>query len=243
MNIVLAYKWGRDPEDAMVYEDGSVKWRRDKLVASDDDAAAIASAREAARATGGSFTAVTLGNGDVSWALARGADSAISDESLFPESDEMQTASHLAALISQTGEYDLVVLGDAQESAGVAGAVAALLDLPCVSGLKDFSANEDASQLIAHRTTPAGVEEIEVSLPALVTVAAVDVEKVVPTMKEMLAARKAPVNKIDIVDETSARVSVSSQRAPEVHAAKLFEGTPQQAAHDLIATLRAKNVL
>lgn len=121
MKVVIAYKWGRDEEDALVYDDGSIKWKRDKLVASDDDAAAIACARSVAAATGGELVAATLGNGDASWALARGAVSAVSAEGLEPAVDEAQTAANLAAVVAEAGEADLVVIGDAQKSAGVAG--------------------------------------------------------------------------------------------------------------------------
>lgn len=38
MNVTLVYKWGRDPEEIFVYDDGTTKLRRDRLVASDDDA-------------------------------------------------------------------------------------------------------------------------------------------------------------------------------------------------------------
>ncbi|MRX81107.1 electron transfer flavoprotein subunit beta/FixA family protein [Eggerthella guodeyinii] len=243
MKVLLAYKWGRDEEDAMVYEDGSVKWRRDKLVPSDDEAAAIAYAREVASATGGELVAATMGTGDVSWALARGAASAVSAEGLMPESDEGQTASHLAALVEAAGGAELVVVGDAQKSAGVAGAVASKLGLPLVSGVRDFAVHGDAGKLVAHRATPMGVEELEIELPAVVSVAAVDTEKNVPSMKEMLAARKAPVSKIDLADDAAARVSVAAFRAPAPHLAKLFEGEPAQAAERLVATLRADGVL
>ena len=243
MKILLAYKWGRDEEDAMVYEDGSVKWRRDRLSASDDDAAAIASARATAQATDGEIVAVTLGNGDVSWAMARGAARALHDEGLVPGVDEAQTAARLVALFQSEGGADLIVLADAQKSAGVAGAVAAQLGLPLVSGVRDFAAADEPGKILAHRATAAGVEELEIGLPAVVSVAAVDTEKNVPSMKAMLAARRAPVTKVDVEDTSVGHVEVTVFRAPVPHLAKLFEGEPEQAAEQLVATLRAEGVL
>ena len=72
MNVTLVYKWGRDPEEIFVYDGGTTKLRRDRLVASDDDDAAIACARGLAEATGGEVVGATIGSGDVSWAMARG---------------------------------------------------------------------------------------------------------------------------------------------------------------------------
>lgn len=66
MNVTLVYKWGRDPEEIFVYDDGTTKLRRDRLVASDDDAAAIACIRELAEATGDKVVGATIGSGDVS---------------------------------------------------------------------------------------------------------------------------------------------------------------------------------
>jgi electron transfer flavoprotein beta subunit len=243
MNIVLIYKWGRDEEDALVNADGSVKWKRDKLVASDDEAAAVACARDVAAAAGAELSAVTLGNGDVSWALARGCTKAISDEYLMPEADEAQTASHLAALVREAGGADLVVLGDAQRSAGVAGSLAAKLGLPLVAGVRDFALGDDANTLAAHRVVPDGVEELQITLPAVVSVAAIDSEKNAPSMKEMLAARKAPVTKVSLTDDTPAHLEVTAHRTPEPHTAKLFEGEPSQAAQQLVDTLRSTGVL
>ena len=65
MNVTLVYKWGRDPEEIFV-DDGTTTLRRDRLVASDDDAAAIACARGLAEATGGEVVGATIGSGDVS---------------------------------------------------------------------------------------------------------------------------------------------------------------------------------
>lgn len=49
-----------------MYDDGTTKLRRDRLVASDDDAAAIACIRELAEATGDKVVGATIGSGDVS---------------------------------------------------------------------------------------------------------------------------------------------------------------------------------
>lgn len=60
MDITLIYKWAYDPDDFIVHEDGTTKSRRGRYVASDDEAAAIVSAREVAEASGGSLAAVTI---------------------------------------------------------------------------------------------------------------------------------------------------------------------------------------
>lgn len=112
-----------------------------------------------------------------------------------------------------------------------------------MSGVRDFEASADGSAIIAHRVVPEGVEELEISLPAVISVAAVDTEKNAPTMKEMLAARKAPITKVDLASADNGRMRVAAVRTPAPHLAKTFDGSVDQAAEQLVAALRADGVL
>lgn len=244
MNAVVLYKWGRDPDETFVYDDGSTKVLRDRLVSSDDDAAAIVCAREWAQAQSADLTAVTIGNGDVAWAAARGAARSVSAGELMPSVDETVTAEALANAARAAGSADLVVMGDARDTAGVAGAFAALLGLPLVAGVQDFAADPDDSRyVIAHRKADKVIETLRVALPAVIAVAAVEQEKNVPSIKQMLAAKKAPVESVSGASVREAAVSRTGQRCPELHRATIFGDEASQAAAELVAALRADDAL
>lgn len=70
--------------------------------------------------------------------MARGASRAVSAEGLAPSPDDRQTAEALAQVVEAAGEADVVVMGDARDAAGVAGALAAYLGLPLVAGVRDW---------------------------------------------------------------------------------------------------------
>ena len=244
MDITLVYKWSRDPDEIFVYEDGSYKLRRDRLAASSDDVAAIASARRTAEATNGKITGATIGSGDVSWAMARGAETAVSVEGLMPDRDDLQTARALEQAVRAAGEFDLVVIGESRDAAGVAGALAASLGIPLVTSVQDFSADpENPGCVIAHRRQGKLVQTLRIAAPALITVAAIEQEKAIPTMKQMLAAKKAPVTRVETQDAGEGKVRERGVRRPELHPAQLFEGELSLAAANLVATLRADGIL
>ena len=130
--------------------------------------------------------------------MARGASRAVSAEGLAPSPDDRQTAEALAQVVEAAGEAAVVVMGDARDAAGVAGALAAYLGLPLVAGVRDFAADpDDPGRIVAHRKTDKTLETLLIAVPALITVSAVEDEKNVPSMKQMLAAKKAPVEKVN----------------------------------------------
>lgn len=247
MDVLLVYKWGYDPDDLFVRDDGTYKFVRGKLVPSDDDAAAIVSARETAAATEGRFFGATIGTGDNSWALARDVQETTSVKDYTFSFDDTLTARRIVKTIEAAGKAELVVMGDDARFAGVQGYVAAKLGIPLVASVQDFApCPDDPTCIVAHRRTAQGTETIKVQVPALVTVAAIEAEKEVPSMKKTLAARKLPDNKIDAdslgVIEESKVVSVGC-RTPEVRMAHIFEGTAAEAADSLVAALQADQVL
>lgn len=244
MNVTVIYKWGRDPDEILVYDDGSYKLRRDRLAANDDDVAAIVSARQLAKGTGGELTAATIGSGDTSWAMARGASRGVVAPELMPSIDNAVTALELEQAVKAAGDAPVVVMGDAQDAAGVAGCLAARLGMPLVAGVMDFAVDpDDEAKLLAHRRNGKTVETIRISTPALITVAATENEKGAPTMKEMLAAKRAPLEKVEGAAIPETTVEVTGHRCPPIHRARIFDGSPAEAADQLIAALKADGVL
>lgn len=218
------------------------------MAASADDAAAIACATVVAAPTGGRVAGVTIGDGDASWALARGAAQVDSVADVPALDDDVAIASALAAAVRQTGPFDLVVMGDAaQEHPGVAGALAGLLGLPALLGVDDVAVeDDDAGRAVVHRTAGEEIETLSVAMPALVSVAAVAAEKKTPGMKELLAARKRPVHSVaaaEVGAPVDDRLTVEESRTPEQHGARLFEGEPAETARALLAALQGEGAL
>lgn len=243
MDITLVYKWGFDPDDAYISSDGSFKLKRGKLVASDDDAAAAVSARAVAGATGGHITGITIGDGDAGWAAARGAGTLVVSEGYRPAANDAATAKMLCTAISAAPKADLVLIADDVERAGVAPMLAELLGLPCVLGVRDVAYDAERDALVAHRSVDGGMQTLAFRAPALVSISALTSEKVVPSMKEMLAARKAPKKQVEAVPvEGDAVIVTNTEKQALVHA-RLFEGTPDEAAAALVATLSADGLL
>lgn len=179
----------------------------------------------------------------------------MSAEGLAPSPDDRQTAEALAQVVEAAGEADVVVMGDARDAAGVAGALAAYLGLPLVAGVRDFAADpDDPGRIVAHRKTDKTLETLLIAVPALITVSAVEDEKNVPSMKQMLAAKKAPVEKVNCAPNgrqfkvegralPATEIEKTAQRRPQVKRARIFDGPVEQAVKDLVAALRADGIL
>lgn len=244
MDVAIVFKWAYNPEDALVEEDGSVSWRRAKYVASDDDASAIVYAREIAQESGGNLIAATIGDGDATWSLARGASNVASATEFAASPDDAATASLLEYALKRAGEADVVIMGDMQEHPGVASALGARLGIPTLLNIRDVAVDPDnPGQLIAHRKVLEGVQAFKVTPPVLVAISAERAETQAPGVKQLLAARKLPVDKFDLEEGTidTDVAKVVGQRAPEARLPRLFEG--DGAVNDLIAALQADGVL
>lgn len=193
------------------------------------------------------MTAVTIGDGDATWALARGASRAISVGAYTPGKDNAVTASLLANAIKAAGEYDVILMGDAQEFAGVVPVTAAMLELPLVAGVSFVSLDpSDPTCLIAHRTTTQAQETLKIKTPALISVAAASSEKDFPGMRQIMAAKRLPVDKPDaeqLGNVLEDRLVVKELRLPEKHRVKLFEGEASRAVGELVNALRADGAL
>lgn len=244
MKTVIVYKWARDIENAAVRNDGSVDWRNAKMTAGEDDPAALDAAKAIAAASGGQLIGLTIGDGDASWALARGVEQAVSvtDAPFLP--DNTATAAILAAGIRSMGDVDVVVIGDSEQYPGVAATLAGHLGWPALLGVTTATARD--GRIVAVRTSADGAETVSLVAPAVLGVAAVGAESRTPGMKELLAARKRPVTKLTVAELGAVVPTLLEERGtrvPETTPARVFEGDPALAADQLIAALRAEGVL
>ena len=134
-------------------------------------------------------------------ALAMGANRAVlvSDKALSG-SDALTTAKVLSKAIARD-QFDLVIAAT-ESSDGYTGTtpvqMAELLDLPSVSFAKKVEI--DGSTVKVARQTEAGFDDVEVTLPALITVTAGVVEPRYPNFKGIMAAKSKPVEKLTVTD-------------------------------------------
>ncbi|WP_327178978.1 electron transfer flavoprotein subunit beta/FixA family protein [Streptomyces sp. NBC_01335] len=150
-------------------------------------------------------TVVTVGPEDAKDALRKalsmGADKAVHvEDDALHGSDVMGTSLVLAKAIEKSG-YDLVVCGMASTDGtmGVLPAVLAeRLGVPQVTLLSEVSVSEGT--VTGRRDGDTASEQLEASLPAVVSVTDQSGEARYPSFKGIMAAKKKPVEALDLDD-------------------------------------------
>lgn len=227
MKVVVCVK--QIPDPALPGElDPSTNYlkRDDKLILDESDSYGVEMALQLVEgAGGGEVSLVSMApNNEVSGlrtALAMGAEDAIlvSDNALAG-SDALGTARVLAAAISRLSP-DLVLAG-VESSDGYTGTVpemiAGVLDIPSITFAKQIEI--DGNTVKVQRQTEAGYDDVECQTPALVSVTAGVVEPRYPSFKGIMAAKKKPVEELDLsalgLDESSVGQSGARQETVRV---------------------------
>ncbi|MBT2440005.1 electron transfer flavoprotein subunit beta/FixA family protein [Streptomyces sp. ISL-36] len=150
-------------------------------------------------------TVVTVGPDDAKDALRKalsmGADKAVhvNDEDIHG-SDVIGTSAIVAKALEKTG-FDLVICGMASTD-GTMGVLPALLaerlNLPQVTLLSEVSVEDDLVK--GRRDGDAATELLEAPLPAVVSVTDQSGEARYPSFKGIMAAKKKPVEELDLDD-------------------------------------------
>ncbi len=205
MNVVVCVKQIPDPAEPGKLEADNTLDRSGKLILDESDSYGVEMALQLVDAAGGEVTLVSMapGNetGGLRTALAMGAAKAIlvSDDALSG-AGALDTAKVLAAAIKRA-EPDLV-LAATESSDGYTGTVpeqvAALLGLTSVTFAKHVEIDGQAVKV--QRQTELGYDEVEATLPALVSVTAGVVEPRYPSFKGIMAAKSKPVDQLTLAD-------------------------------------------
>ena len=207
MNVAVCVKQIPDPANPGQLDPQTHLLKREgKLILDDSDAYGVEMALQLVTASGGGeVTLVSMApNQEVSGlrtGLAMGAAKAIlvSDPALAG-SDALSTAKVLAAAIKKA-EVDLVVAGT-ESTDGYTGTVpeqiAALLDLASITFAKKIEV--ESGKVKVERQTETGYDEVEASLPAVVSVTAGVVEPRYPSFKGIMAAKSKPVDQLGVAD-------------------------------------------
>jgi electron transfer flavoprotein beta subunit len=239
MNVVVCVKQIPDPADPGKLEADNTLDRSGKLILDESDSYGVEMALQLVDAAGdGEVTLVSMApNSEVSGlrtALAMGAAKAIlvSDDALSG-AGALDTAKVLAAAIKRA-EPDLV-LAATESSDGYTGTVpeqvAALLGMSSITFAKHIEVAGESVNV--QRQTELGYDEVETSLPALVSVTAGVVEPRYPSFKGIMAAKSKPVDQVTLGDlgidastvgaAGAGQVIVSVDEAPAREAGEIIE--------------------
>jgi electron transfer flavoprotein beta subunit len=176
-----------------------------ELLASAYDEYAVEAALQLKEKFGGEVVAISAGPDKAAEmlrksCLALGVDRAVLvRDPALDRTDTLGTARALAAACRRETP-DLILCGKLaidQENAAVGPQVAALLDLPHVSVVSNLEPSSE-SAFVVHREIEGGMEEIEVSLPAVLTANKGMNEPRYASLKGIMTAKKKPLDTVDL---------------------------------------------
>ena len=224
MRILVCYKYIRDEEQISVRPDRTLETDKAAWVISPYDLNAIEAGMKLAAAVGDSSVEVITIAGDVldnskmrKAVLARGPAKmyGVRSESC---GDQLSSVCVMKQAIDKIGGADLIICGDgsgdmySQMFGSILGACMGITALNSVSGLEWLDGSLHAARTAGGRT-----EHYTLTLPAVVSVTSDICPAHIPSMKEILAAGKKPVELLDASELTWSESSAEelSVLAPE----------------------------
>jgi len=185
--------------DVTLTADGQgIDARRLGFTISEQESCAAELAVRIAADGGGTVTVLTLGTQDaveqLRTALGVGAHSAVLIEADPAGYGPADVAREIAAVVVETGDYDLVLLGNDAADTGdfqVGIRLAYELGWPVVNGVNTVSVAD--GEVTTNGSGPDGHETFRLPLPAVVTVLEGGVEPRYPSVPGRMKAKKAPI--------------------------------------------------
>lgn len=188
----------------------------------------------------GSVTAFTLGGEDsketLRTALAMGADRAVLLKG-SPSADGLGTAEAIAGYLKDQA-LDLLLFGKQaidDDNLQVPAMVAELLELPCVSVVVRLERTDGGWR--ATREVEGGHEIVEVKGPAVIAAQKGLNEPRYPSLKGIMAAKKKPLEEVD-VGAVESRLVVETLQPPPERTGGVIVGEGADAVPELIRRLR-----
>ena len=206
LNIISCYKWVIDEAYIRKTPSGGLDFSTIDYKIGEYDRNAIEEAVRLKEAHGGKVTALTAGvpesSKGVKDALSRGCDQAcFAADASFRDLEPSQTASVLANAIKAKLEYNLIICGEGSSdlyTQQVGPILAENLGIPCATYVNKLEVAESEKLIRADRKLDDCVEVVSIKLPALVTVLPDINTPRIPTLKQVLAAGKKPVENITL---------------------------------------------
>ncbi|MCB4790847.1 MAG: electron transfer flavoprotein subunit beta/FixA family protein [Elusimicrobia bacterium] len=189
-------------------------------------------------------------------ALGRGIDNAVlvSDRA-FAGADTWATAYTLSQAIKTLGVYDLIICGKQAtdgDTAQVGPGIAEMLDIPHVAYVKKIEEIKPGF-IRVERMMEDGYDIIEMPLPALITVVKEINTPRLPSLRHMMAAKKAQITKFSAQDIKANSSNIGLTGSP-TQVNKIFsppprsggikiEGSPHEIAQTLVEKLKTTQII
>jgi len=257
--IAVCYKWVLSDADIRVNEKTrALDMEKSKPQINEYDRMGLETGVRLKEAAGCELVAFTCGaatEASVKDALSRGPDSVkYLDDPAMAEADSGATAKVLAAMIRAAGDVDTVICSEGssdQYAQQVGPRLAALLGFTSVSYVSRATPRGDALEL--ERKLEDGAEVVRVTGPVVITIVPDICEAPIPSVKQILAAKKKPADRLTLADiglsadAVAPRLRVSEVKAP-LSARKAVRLNPDgvsiaEAASALVKQLTADGVI
>lgn len=248
MNIIVLLKQTFDTEEKIAIKNGQIVEDSPEYVINPYDEYAVEEAIKVKEEQGGEVTVVSVGPSRVEnslrTALAMGADKAILVDNESLVGDEYTISKVLAAVIRER-PYDLILAGSMSVDNGasqVAQRIAEELNLPHVATAIELTIESDKVTVV--RDVEGNSEEIQTSLPLLVTAQQGLNEPRYPSLPGIMKAKKKPLERLSIEDlglnleDRSAKTEILDQfLPPKKEEGKILSGELDDQAKELVQLL------
>ena len=251
MNIYVLVKRTFDTEEKIVVSGGKIQEDGAEFIINPYDEYAIEEAITVRDAHGGEVTVVTIGNEEAEkqlrTALAMGADKAvlINTEDDVEEMDQFTSAYILAEYLKDK-EADLILAGNVAIDGGsgqVGPRVADLLGINYVTTITSLSIEGETVTIV--RDIEGDAEELETSLPLLVTAQQGLNEPRYPSLPGIMKAKKKPLEELELddldieEDDVEAKTeTIEIYLPPKKEAGRILEGDISNQVTELVGLLR-----
>jgi len=250
MNIVVCAKQVPDASEIKIDSSNKPVLSGVPQKISDIDKNAMEEAIKIKDKHGGKITVVTIGSADakerIKELLAMGADEGM----LVVASDNIDyfmTANLLAEAIKKTGEYNLVLCGEASTdlfSGQIGPRLAAKLGIPQLTYAQKVDAEKD--KITADRNMGDTVVTTESTYPALVTVTKEINEPRLPSLMQILAAANKPINEVasdELSKETPLVETVELRGVKMERKNVIYKDDVDESVKELVNNLAKEGVL
>lgn len=257
MKIIVCVKQVPDSAATMSVEDGKVSWGDAPLVINPWDEYAVEAALRLTEDQGGDVIALSLGDENakeaIKHALAMGCSEAyLVNDPAMAGADTQAVARVLAAAVEKIGGADVVLFGKQAIDSDVGATpamVARLLGYPALTLVSEISGVGDG-KINVSRTMEEGLQQVEASLPAVLSIVKDYGEPRYPSFMGIRKASRAEVPEWTVADlgigVPEAVVSwpeVMEPPAREITNEIIEGGTPEEMAEKLADKIMGEKVL
>ncbi|MCL1916253.1 MAG: hypothetical protein FWG17_06090 [Desulfovibrionaceae bacterium] len=224
--IAVCYKWVLNDGDIRVNDKTrDLDFEKSKPQINEYDRNGLAVGVQLKEASGAELIGITCGvdtEPSAKDALSRGPDMVyyLNDPALA-QADSAASSKVLAGMVRSLGDVDVVLCSECSSddfAQQVGPRLGALLGYPVISYVSAVKLEGDA--LVMDRKLEEGTESVKVKAPVVVVVSPDVCEAPIPSVKQILGAKKKPANAMDLAgaglgpDAVKPMVTVQSVKAP-----------------------------